>query len=158
MDHVKITLSQEQARVLMGRRLPKPAKFTDSQNASKSKALLLLWHRKYQLGISNGLTLREVFLGTGAHHSYLKSRSHLWVRWGYIKKDNEDRFSIDRKGKKFVEDVLNFYNPEMLQRYVLQMKSFRDFIARLDPPADTYKSCLALEKAIKEALAQEPKS
>ncbi len=158
MDSVKITVSQEQARMLMGRRLPKPAKFTNSQNSSKSKMLLLLWRRKYQLGISEGLTLRQIFLGSGVSHSYLKSRSYLWLRWRYIRKGPDGRFSIDRKGRRFIEDVLHVYNSEMFQHYRQQMNSFTDFIARLDPPAHTYKSCSALEKAIKEALVQEPKS
>jgi hypothetical protein len=90
---------------------PHEATFKGCHNSSKSKALIILYHRKHKLLQTTGLTLKELSIASGSSYAYLKSRLAKWVEWKYITRKitvGTNRpvysYSIVERGEHFVED------------------------------------------------------
>lgn len=87
---------------------PHEATFRGIHNASKSKALIVLYRRN-QLGQA-ALSLAELAESSGVKYSYLESRLAKWVKWDYLirkVKQGNNRpvycYSIAARGIHFVE-------------------------------------------------------
>lgn len=111
---------------------PHFASFDEVHNASKAKALIILYHRRYKLNQASGLSLGELYHASGVGYNYLKSRIGKWCEWQYIRKTVKVQnnkpcyaYSIDERGKHFIEDILP---TEWLQKYVDSIKLLRDKI------------------------------
>lgn len=108
---------------------PHEATFNGRHNACKSKALIVLYHRKYKLHQSTGLTLKELSRASGVSYSYLKSRLGKWVSWGYLLRkitNGTNRpvysYSIGKRGRHFVEDRIP---KDILSQYIEDIKALR---------------------------------
>jgi hypothetical protein len=108
---------------------PHEATFNGRHNACKSKALIVLYHRKYKLHQATGLTLKELSQASGVSYSYLKSRLAKWVEWDYLhRKIGESNggpvyfYTISKRGKHFIEDRIP---RDILSRYIEDIKALR---------------------------------
>tara|TARA_B100000315_G_C14214842_1_gene423783 strand:- start:141 stop:473 length:333 start_codon:yes stop_codon:yes gene_type:complete len=87
--------------------------FSGKYNASKTKALMVLYYRKHN-GIATGLNVRDIHLQSGVSYGYLRSRLRKWHAWGYLSRKpigtNIGRpvyhYTITHRGQHFIEDIV----------------------------------------------------
>jgi len=144
------------ARVYIKKR--RIATFKGKHNRSKSKVLLLLYHVKHHQGDSSGRTARWLFINSGVPYSSLQSRLGTWTKWGYLTRYTSKGFDgqpcwhyrLGLKGRKFVENILGVYAPEMIPEYLQEMKDFQKLVTILDRKPDGYRTINKLIAATEE--------
>ncbi len=137
------------------------ATFRGKHNSSKSKAIIVLNHRKYQLHKSTGLSARELYLATGVNYAYLQARLNKWVEWHYLNRYATGaikgrplwHYRISTRGTRFMNDILNHYYPTILQQYVQEINEFTSSIGQMQPAANEYKHMKDLVAAVNEQIA-----
>ncbi len=114
-----------------GRRVetrPHFASFNEIHNASKSKVLILLYHRSHKLRAATGLGVGEISKQSGVNYDYVKARVSKWVGWGYLERTISNSspgrpiylYRIAKRGEHFIEDILP---EEWLKRYVSEIRA-----------------------------------
>ena len=108
---------------------PHFATFNDKHNASRSKVYMVLWYRKYQSHKNTGLTVSQLHEQTGVKYDTIKTRIALWVKWEFLKRELDVSngrpvylYSIDNRGRHFVEDIIP---KEWLKEYARQIREFK---------------------------------
>lgn len=103
--------------------------FKGVHNASKSKALIVLYHRKHKLGLAAGLNLQELHLQSGVNYDYLRARLTFWHRWGYVSRRPVAakgrpvyEYTIAQKGVRFIESVIP---RDKLVQFIAEIKATR---------------------------------
>ena len=144
------------ARVYIKKR--RIATFKGKHNRSKSKVLLLLYHVKHHQEDTSGRTARWLYINSGVPYSSLQSRLGQWAKWGYVTRHTSKGldgkpcwyYRLGIKGKKFVENILNVYAPEMIPQYLQEMKDFQKVVTILDRKPNEYRTIKKLMAAIEE--------
>ena len=107
---------------------PHIATFRGKHNASKSKVLLICYHRKFMEHSTIGLGARELAETSGVNYSYLKKRLPKWVEWKYLLRKATAGpqgkpvfvYSIAVRGSHFLEDRAP---REKLNQYLMEIRS-----------------------------------
>lgn len=107
---------------------PHYANFNNIHNASKSKVFMVLYHRRFKLGIATGLGVMELHQQSGVPYNTVNNKRKKWVEWGYLKraiKAGKTRpfysYSLTERGIHFVRDIIPDY---WLQRYAAEIREF----------------------------------
>ena len=105
---------------------PHFATFNEKHNASRVKCYLVLYHHRYKLQEADGLTLGELHRASGVNYNYIKSKIAFWCSWGFCKRkvalgDGKPayRYSLDKRGKHFIEDIVP---REWLEHYIRELQ------------------------------------
>lgn len=105
------------------------ATFRGIHNASKTKALMVLYDRLLNQGITTGLTALELHLASGVNYNTLRSRLSRWNAWGYVKRrGNASRgkpilmYTLGERGKHFLEDRVP---AKVLKRFETEIQAWR---------------------------------
>lgn len=100
------------------------ASFRGCHNSSKSRTLLVLYHRMFSLKASSGLTCRQLSEQSGVSLGYLKHRLSKWVDWHYLLRNRKRpfRYGIAKRGVGFVERRIP---PQRLEEYCEAIKASR---------------------------------
>lgn len=108
---------------------PHFATFNAKHNASKVKALIVLYHRAFTLRQTSGLTLGDLHRQSGVDYFYLKTRLAKWVGWKYLQKHIVCKngkpcysYNIAERGKHFIEDIVP---AEWLKAYIAEIRTFK---------------------------------
>jgi len=136
------------------------ATFRGKHNSSKSKVIIVLYHRKYQLNESSGLSARELYLATGVNYSYLLARLSKWVEWHYLNRyatgANKGRplwhYRVVPRGTNFLTDILYPDYFTILQQYTQEINEFTSLIGQMRPPANEYKNMKDLIAAVNKEI------
>lgn len=108
---------------------PHEATFHGKHNMAKSKALITLYHLKYKLADTRGLTLKQLSIQSGVSYNTLKSSLGDWFLWKYVKRraiegSTRPKFAyvIGHRGEHFIEDRLP---KNRLQDYISEIRAYR---------------------------------
>ena len=105
------------------------ATFRGVHNASKTKVLIILYLRKYQLRLKTGLNVRELHTQSGVNYDYLRSRLGTWCEWEYVSRraydDGTGRpmfyYTIAPRGEHFIQHIVP---KEVLNRYLNEINQY----------------------------------
>lgn len=109
---------------------PHYASFNHKHNAAKSKVLIVLYHRRFNVNDNTGMGIGELHRATGANYGYLTVKVTKWCQWQYISRavraGERGRpiyvYSLAKRGQHFIEDVLP---PEWLKQYIIDIHNFK---------------------------------
>jgi len=109
---------------------PHFATFDDKHNSSKSRVLIVLYHRKLKAHNNTGLGVGDLHRQSGVDYDYIKSRVTKWCEWGYIERRARDNdsgrplyvYTLAARGRHFVEDILP---KDWLKRYISEIKAHK---------------------------------
>ena len=109
---------------------PHFAAFDDKHNSSKSRVIIVLYHRKYKAQNNTGLGVGDLHKQSGVNYDYIKSRVTKWVDWGYLERSVKDNkigrplyvYTLAERGRHFIEDIIP---KDWLKRYISEIKAFK---------------------------------
>jgi predicted ArsR family transcriptional regulator len=110
---------------------PHTATFNGSHNASKTKALVVLYHRKHTLRLNTGLSSLQLHQQSGVSYDTLRSHLKRWVEYRYLARRPADShrgrpvyyYTIAARGEHFIQDIVP---RDVLDRYVKEIKQSRE--------------------------------
>lgn len=85
------------------------ASFKGKNNASKIKALLVLYMVKNEWHKRQGIGVAELAQISGVSYKYLKARLKYWHWWAYVYRHGRERpysYTICERGERFIESIV----------------------------------------------------